>query len=831
MNTAQKLRDEIAGIGYAAIMDDYVFSDVFASPPRDRSVTLAAFTHSPPSYRNAAFGVVANLDRRTPDQIASETKALGAPLLFVIEGQDVTVWQVFSDQSPRPIARAHQDQLPALFASQRDRWNPQRIQRAKSLGSSVSEYQLDFVDVGLLPAIEGVLEPKLDRLLSRTLAEAQGADSRNDGKRLLQAVFRFLAAKILQDKSHELSTKWHYSDYASVLSAISGYYSLPLLVVAPKSAEAESFEIAWRNLRAGINLQNISADNLAFVYENTLVTQEMRREFGTHSTPRQVAEYVVSRLELHSLSLNDLRVYEPFAGAAVFLTSAMRHIRELLPTEWSDLQRHEFLVGRLSGDDREEFACEVAVLSLILADYPNRNGWHIRQADLFASGVLDARVKANNVILCNPPYERFSAADRLHYPEAAQWQFKPEFVLDRALRSNPDALGFVMPRTFIMERQYKDQRKRIETQYEDVEIVELPDRVFDVSKIETSLLIAKHRRKTSSNRITLRLATVSDDDRRRFLRSGNVTSRRQLDRVIGDPPAGDLWVSSLDALWRYLGRNQRMGALVEVHLGARWKYPQQRAARLDKAGEGDIAGLLGVEDLFPFHVGRARWLDMSPENLTHAKNRQWQRPKVIINRVRRRRGAWRLVAIPDFSGLAFSQQFLGLWPKVPHTDDDLWALAAILNGPVANAYLHSHSPSSSFRFDPVQQIPVPKLLPQKAAALAREYADHLQRDLQTDRESELSDLLSLIDAAVLEAYDLPPRLERRLLEFFRGAARPVPHPWEFWFPQDHQSFTPLQEYLAQGYSRLGGNWITDVFQPLPEKEAGFLREALDRQRD
>src|ERR1019366_10041727 len=71
------------------------------------------------------------------------------------------------------------------------------------------------------------------------------------------------------------------------------------------------------------------------------------------------------------------------------------------------------------------FACEVACLSLILADYPNHNGWHIGEADLFEQGVLEARMRAHNVILCNPPFEAFTQKDRARYPIAAQTYSKP----------------------------------------------------------------------------------------------------------------------------------------------------------------------------------------------------------------------------------------------------------------------------------------------------------------------------------------------------------------------------------------------------------------------
>lgn len=80
-----------------------------------------------------------------------------------------------------------------------------------------------------------------------------------------------------------------------------------------------------------ISFRNISSDSLAFVYENTLVTKDTRKRFGTHSTPRQVADYVVNRLDLSKFDLKELTVFEPFTGAGAFLVAALRHMRDLLP--------------------------------------------------------------------------------------------------------------------------------------------------------------------------------------------------------------------------------------------------------------------------------------------------------------------------------------------------------------------------------------------------------------------------------------------------------------------------------------------------------------------
>jgi hypothetical protein len=460
MNTTQILQEQIGRIGYSTVEKDYLFSDVFSLLPINRSVPVAAFTHSPPSYRNAALAVVDANQRRAAD-VVSEHRALGACLFFVVEGQAVGIWQVHSTAEPKQIGRAAVNELPALFSANHEMWSPLSIQRAKSIGAFDRQYQLSFVDVGLLSAIESEIHVHLDRLLHRALEEAidpETGRTKYIGERsLFRAVFRFLAAKILHDRSHPLSRSWDKDRIETILDKISSYYSLPPLSVHRQTAKHRVLTSVWQRICEGINFQNISSDNLAFVYENTLVTPEVRKRLGTHSTPRQVAEYVVRHLDLHKYAPADLRVYEPFAGASVFLVSALRSLRERLPLELTDVERHDFLVQRISGDEIDAFACEVSMLSLILADYPMRNGWHIRETNLFQPNILEQRMRENNVILCNPPFEDFSDSDR-KLPIAQTSHSQAVAVLDAALNTHPLALGFVLPRAFILERKFSGPR-------------------------------------------------------------------------------------------------------------------------------------------------------------------------------------------------------------------------------------------------------------------------------------------------------------------------------------------------------------------------------------
>src|SRR5437016_3345403 len=122
MIAVKAFKEEIAKIGYSTIESDYTFADVFAPSGADRIAPLAAFTHAPPSYRNAALAVVEARGRNSAD-VVTDYRALGAPLLFVITNQHVTVWEVHPASRPTIHQAAHLDRLGELFAANHDIWS------------------------------------------------------------------------------------------------------------------------------------------------------------------------------------------------------------------------------------------------------------------------------------------------------------------------------------------------------------------------------------------------------------------------------------------------------------------------------------------------------------------------------------------------------------------------------------------------------------------------------------------------------------------------------------------------------------------------------------
>jgi hypothetical protein len=208
-------------------------------------------------------------------------------------------------------------------------------------------------------------------------------------------------------------------------------------------------------------------------------------------------------------------------------------------------------------------------------------------------------------------------------------------------------------------------------------------------------------------------------------------------------------------------------------------------------------------------------------------NYGWSEPKILLNAGRFGRGYWRHAAAVDRKGLYASQQFVGLWPRPGVEGVDLDALAAVLNGPLANAFMADHSSEKRLRIETLLAVPIPRVPPPLLGELAREYAQlAAHRDFGNQRDERLAALLDRIDVLVLEAYDLPPRMERSLLAAFEAGERRLAderrrltHDWQPWRVANHDPAFRLAELRAGILERSRSDWVRQQLKPLSKEEA------------
>jgi hypothetical protein len=818
-------------IGYAndLLRREYAFADLLGPSDAVRLIPLACFAQDPPSYRTACLGVFVG----GPGIDVADYSALGAPqLLEVRDGEggeqgEVWRWKVPARGEPELLERIAQDDVVRSIRARRAEWRPDAILRAKSIAFDAAPVQLDFFDAGLLPTIEAVVHTKLDRLLRETLAASKAVYRERhldalDYPQLFRLVFRLLAAKLFGDRGQP--GEWLVSDPAAAIAAVERFY-FESGTDEPVLADPVTQQVAWDKIRSSFHLQNISVEALAYVYENTLVDDETRRQHGTHSTPREVAEYVVRRLPFEVLPLEQRRVFEPFSGHAAFLIAALGRLRGLLPPGVTAGERHHYFVRMLAGMEIDAFAREVARLSLMLADYPNPDGWRLADADVFTSPRLMEELSRARIVLCNPPFEDFTDKERAFYAQSPRdlrlrSVNKAAEGLLRTLDHPPDLLGFVLPRSFIDGKHFTDARRRLAATYGSLELVALPDTAFQHSGAETVLLMAHGKGRPLTQ---LRSAEVAKSDYERFVRTRRLSREETaaLDTPDSAVPARlaapTLWIRPLQGVWRALDGLPTLGDIAKARNGIYYELPLRKERdRLvsDEPRDGFRPGLVRIDDGFePLVVPRHVFLNMDPAVMyTRSKAHlfPWDRPKVIVNGVRLSRGPWVVSGAPDHEGLVVYHLFHALWPT---SDVPVEVLAAIVNGPVANAFVSTSRTSRANRIETLDRIPIPHLGAEALATIGAAVADYRRErfrwlasqrfplELAGDEDGVAAEhlcrqALYRIDAALLTAYDLAPKLERELLDVFADQRRPGPVAFERYYPDDLRPALPWRMLIT-----------------------------------
>ena len=831
----QCIKQEFQSLGYVGslLQEDYAYADVLAPDPQYvvRQIPLAAFTQYPPSYRTASFGV-AIANGRSGAEFIQGHRSLGAPQILEINDDRLVRWKVTGKGMPIPLETVGLGELQELFARHKEAWSPQRVLRAKSSGTIAT--QLDFLDLDLLPLLDHEVRVKLDRLLQDTVTlaidtyEQQAPFTDEHYPPLFRLVFRLIASKVLADRNHP--GDWVMQDPKPVIKAVEDFYFQDH-TPEPVLEDYNTQVAIWSRIRGTFHFQNLSVDSLAYVYENTLVTRKTRKSFGIHSTPPAIAEYIVRRLPLDTLKSTQWRVFEPFSGHSVFLVAAMQRMRELLPSTMAPDERHQYFVEMLSGIEVDPFAREVARLSLMLADYPNPDGWNLFGADAFASPLFEEELGKANIVLCNPPFEKFSTHERTAYGNLTS-AWKPAEILNRVLRKPPDLLGFVLPRVFLAGRSYRALRASLGSTYSTIEVLALPERVFQHSGAEAVLLICSGR---NQGAVSLRTAEVYQRDLEDFYTVHR--SSYEVERLVENAStvlADAMWQPPLEEVWQATAGMSRLGDFASIHRGIEYNVPfteNEAGLVADEERPGFVPGVHVVQGAVePFVVTAPVFLNDDLDLMrTLAYEFPWNKPKLIVNASRQSRGPWNISASVDYQGLVCYRNFHGIWPT---GELSLEVLAAVLNGPVANAFISTLGGNRYIRASTLKDIPVPEFgenQQQLIASLVRQYTEARESWLpekattNEDQQRCLTLMLS-IDAEVLKAYDLEPRIERMLLDYFSGHRRLGPVRFVEYFPPTFRPYIPWHRYISEEFEEAR---VKQTLQRLPViPESPIISEVL-----
>ena len=108
---------------------------------------IVGFAQAPTDSRSAC--VVVTSAGRDPHLAAEGCRALGAPVVFVCAGEVLQWWKQGS-KSPEFLESIPGPDINSFFDRRKDEFSPETVYRAKTWGRFKTEYQLSFVDLGLM---------------------------------------------------------------------------------------------------------------------------------------------------------------------------------------------------------------------------------------------------------------------------------------------------------------------------------------------------------------------------------------------------------------------------------------------------------------------------------------------------------------------------------------------------------------------------------------------------------------------------------------------------------------------------------------------------------
>ncbi len=819
---------------------------------------FVGFYGQPWDVRSACLAVVsADGDGRAA---AESCVDLGAPTALVCTG-DVLEWWAISACGPRDPRTIPATQIDGFFREHKDDLSPEAIYRAKMRRPTRPAQQMWFVDIGLMPAVERRLGETLCRWVDgaiQGLADRLGGQLRSTKNYadLYKTVFWLLAAKLLNEKGVENFRRIDLTNVDDVFRRVGRHYADVEGIPPGGRAWRPAIDEAARGVAHWGHLGNTSAESLAYLYETALIdaqpkgkaakktggSRDIRKQLGIHSTPPMLVDHMLAQLwplvEQHTPDAR--RVFEPACGHAGFLVAAMRWLRDFCEIQ-DGTARHRYLRERLHGVEIDPFACELAKLQLTLADVPHGNSWPIEEADMFMPRVLKKAASMCTLLLANPPFEPFTPAQRSKYRQAGGGpavQTKAVEMLTRALPALPPGgvFGVVMPQGVLHDRESQSVREFLLRECDLSEIAVFADNLFEKSDHEVAVLMGV-RRKGKVAPPTLRYRRVRERGMPAFKEQLAFSSEREVPQArfaaSADPT---LLLPDLHEVWDYLGNVPRLQAVAIIQKGFEFLGEDALGGSevvSNTRRPGWVKGVLrAADDYGIWKLPKSVWIDAAGGNLRRpGAATVLGTPQVVLNYAPVARDPWRLKAVIDEEGVAVSSRFLVFRPASPRAS--LRVLWAVLNSPVANAYAYCFSGKRETLVREWRAFPLPAVTPETTLRIegaAAAYLAAVERAqtafMQPDVTAPVRRALLALDAEVLRLYDLPPRLERQLLDLFAGVERKgVGCDFRGYYPPELTAFVPLHELISEDYARSTLGRFRDYKPETDEDVLAALRRA------
>jgi type I restriction-modification system DNA methylase subunit len=783
---------------------------------QERKIEIVGFSQAAYNSSTACIAVMdgnAFEEKEIPRHVLNN-QPLGCPVVFVYKNDTMQFWH-FSKGEPIRKQKIDSSELKKFFAQYQKVFSPDSIFRAKNFGRVDNKYQLTFVDLGLMSVIEkqegaylSDLLVRINESLFRCFENIQ--IERSIYKWLFQAGFWLIGAKILKDKGVPGFVKLNLSDINNLVEKVHRHYNSERRLDVTNIRQRMSLEKIAKEIVEPIqSLSHITTESLAYVYENSLVSIETRKAMGTHATPCWLVNYIVWQLVdwIEDIPEENRIILEPACGHAPFLTAGARILSFLY--KGPDEQRHTYLKNHLIGIETDPFAGEIARLALTLSDIPNADGWQIKDYDIYGTDILEQLAPKATILLSNPPFENFNKEEKKVYP-SLKTDNKAAEVLSRVFQyMQPGSVfGVILPQNFLHKKSLAGLRKTILDDFELRTICNLPDNVFSYAEHPCSVVLgrkSKSRKRVSYVTVTKQQLPVFKDT---YQAEHSSISKEELHH------AENYTFKNLQLknIWEYCKDYPKLDEHIEVGRGIEYKSAERSVSKT-KTNQHFQKGFARFKkyinnkevDINIVDLPDTVWMSLDSKEIKNPRyGADIGKPQLLINYLRTSRTIWRIKGLFDWSGLPVTNNLLVARPRSDQFS--LYVLWALINSPFTNAYIFDHCLERLNLEGVLRQMPVPYESQDLTLldTLSRNYCSlHNPNNYSLENEQsrrQKKDALLSIDAEIMRLYDLPPMLEKRMLDCFSGYNRKgVDFEFKGYYPADFESCIPLHIFISKEY--------------------------------
>lgn len=689
--------------------------------------------------------------------------ATAAPTILIANHDTADLWVKCWTPTPQRISGIGFDveSLKREFANQRENVERQSLARLRGgqqfLFDSVYDARRDqlatFLHTGLKQA-----EKKLLEQIPGKSKEANEERARCE-ERLSHVAMALLAARIFEDKNFFGSNEAQTLDARKLLrraeSKSNGFFRRVIsddLAGLDQRLGKDSVDDMLQRIMAHLTgpacFSLITPEMLGDLYERALVANGRRggkvNLEGIHYTPLSLAKHILRRIPIEELPPSRRHVLDMACGSGSFLLAATSRLRDAFDTGEVDAEETvgEHLRSHVFGNDLDDIALLVAKMRYLLTHWIELGSAEdVPIPTMIESDGLDLSLArfgdvAPTVIIGNPPFHK-------HGSDQMANCFLRKAI---ELLAPGGFLGMIMPASFLKMRRQNapETRRQLLASCELLEVWEVPEGVVGISSEQATCVIIA--RKTELPRTASTVFKVGYSRRDEAIQAFRDHARATWTFVsTGLPGQTTSWLEDtevlnkyrivgcpIDAFWHRVNLQYTIGKICEGQSGTGID-PGKHGVFSPKDLKGYVPFLQNQGRLIPYTLLQEDWHDdpesdrrfLDPNHGHRTKKPLWKlyrSQKIVVSCDTNRNSRMQIGAAFDegsvFPGKHFRCLSIGHFPEmgervlklvqsVPKRNILLW-LTAVLNSPIAHAWVAMYSPPQGLLQDVLHGIPVPQ---------------------------------------------------------------------------------------------------------------------------